>query len=79
MTWAERARVAIYDAHKTLAEHAPLAERTRMIDAAYPFGARANFPYKVWLRERKRYLKPYGHRGRATGLVLTKDEEARLL
>lgn len=78
MTWADRARAAIYGAHKALPESATLAERKRMIDAAYPFGLRANFPYKVWLRERKRYLKAYGYRGRPA-LVLSADEEARLL
>lgn len=78
MTWADRARTAIYGAHKALPEGSTLAERKRAIDAAYPFGRRANFPYKVWLRERKRYLKAYGYQSRAA-LVLSEDEEARLL
>lgn len=29
------------------------AEVAKAIDAAYPFGARVGYPYKVWLSERK--------------------------
>lgn len=31
----------------------------KLIDAAYPFGNRANHPYKIWLQERKRLLFLY--------------------
>jgi hypothetical protein len=41
--------------------NATLAERTRAVDAAYPFGERSHSPYRTWLRARRYYLMRYGH------------------
>ncbi len=61
--WAKRARAAIYAA---LAGHhaATTQEKRRILRAAYPFGTRANWPYKVWCREVRRALKPSATRRR---------------
>jgi hypothetical protein len=32
----------------------------RRVDAAYPFGSRKNYPYQVWLDERRQLLKFHG-------------------
>jgi hypothetical protein len=31
------------------------------VDAAYPFGERAHYPYKVWCKVRRNYLMRYGY------------------
>lgn len=33
-----------------------LEERLAAIDAAYPFGERAHYPYKMWLLERRAWI-----------------------
>jgi hypothetical protein len=38
---------------------ATFAERKKIIDAAYPFGERAMWPYKAWLKARKKYLAQF--------------------
>ena len=35
-------------------------EIVNMIDAAYPFEQRSNYPYTAWLSERRRILKELG-------------------
>lgn len=60
--WSARARDAIANAHKTVPEGASLKERMKIIDAAYPFWGRENWPYKAWLKARSKYLRPYGYR-----------------
>lgn len=59
--WAQLARDAIYGVHRQLDPVTNLADRTAAIDAAYPFEVRAHYPYKVWCRERRKYLKPFGY------------------
>lgn len=59
--WADRARAAINRAHIQMPADIALADRIAAVDAAYPFGERANFPYKAWLEERRRYLVRYGY------------------
>lgn len=63
-TWSDRALAAIFRAHATVPADAALDERVKIIDAAYPFGDRSNFPYKAWLKARMKYLRPYGYRPR---------------
>lgn len=57
--WADEARAAIRDAHKALPADCSFEARSAAIDAAFPFGRRAHYPYKVWCRERRRYLNRY--------------------
>jgi len=60
--WAQLAQEAIEQAHKAMPAGVSLAERTKRIDAAYPFGQRQHFPYKAWLGVRKSYLARHGKR-----------------
>lgn len=60
--WSILAKQTIQQVHAALPVDASLAERRRAVDAAYPFGERACAPYKTWLRARRAYLTPYGHR-----------------
>ncbi len=59
--WAHLARDAIYSTHRRLPPTTSLEDRMAAIDAAYPFEVRAHYPYTVWCRERRKYLKPYGY------------------
>lgn len=60
-TWFMSARRTIESVHAGIPSDATLEERTKLIDDAYPFGERANFPYKAWLRARRGYLVRYGY------------------
>ena len=52
--WRLAAREAIEKAIASLlADDLPGIKK--MVDAAYPFGLRANHPYKMWLSERRKY------------------------
>lgn len=59
--WSADARDTIRRAHLTVPADATLTERKAIIDAAYPFGERAMWPYKAWLKARKDYLRQYGY------------------
>jgi hypothetical protein len=59
MSWRERARKAIEQAHAALPEGVSFKDRKRAIDAVYPFGERQYHPYKQWLKERRAYLLKY--------------------
>jgi hypothetical protein len=63
-SWDDSANAAIARVHAQLAAEVPLEERTRAIDAAYPFGPRTHFPYKAWLKARRSYLVKFGYRPR---------------
>nr|WP_146170626.1 hypothetical protein [Cereibacter changlensis] len=63
-TWAEQARAAIEAVHLTLDRGCSIEERTAAIDAAFPFGRRAHYPYEVWCRERRSYLDRFAPAGR---------------
>lgn len=57
----EIVRAAIDAVDKSLPNTASLKERIAAIDAAYPFGKRRrNNKYRVWLRERRYYLRRFG-------------------
>jgi hypothetical protein len=62
--WSLLAKQTIQQVHAALPAGATLAERTRAVDAAYPFGERSHSPYKTWLRARRNYLEVYGYRGK---------------
>lgn len=66
MTWADQAYSIICRVHDTLPPSCSLKERMKAIDAAYPFWERRYFPYKAWLKERRRYLARYGYLKRGT-------------
>lgn len=68
-TWATKAWQVIDGVHRSLPETASLAERKVAIDAAYPFGQRAHFPYKTWLRARREYLCRHGYQPKGKPLV----------
>lgn len=54
--WAHQARTTIEQLALTIPADTPFKERKAIIDAAYPFGERAYWPYKAWLKARKAYL-----------------------
>jgi hypothetical protein len=59
--WRERARRTIDQVRADAKRHQLTPEETkRAIDAAYPFGARAHYPYEAWLIERKIALVALG-------------------
>lgn len=58
--WAEHARSVIQRVSAELPAGIMLGDRVRAIDEAYPFGTRAHWPYKMWLKERRAYLTKYG-------------------
>lgn len=76
-SWAERARTRIAEVHRTLPEDAPLADRIKAVDAAYPFGERAYSPYKTWLRARREYLVRYGYQPK--GAPVTESPMERMM
>lgn len=59
--WPSLARAAIQAVHASLPPETCLKARMAAIDAAYPFGERRHYPYKIWCRERRRYLIPFGY------------------
>jgi hypothetical protein len=63
-SWVELARDTIARVHQGLPEDATLAERQAAVDAAYPFGERAYWPYRGWLKARKAYLRRFGYLSR---------------
>lgn len=71
-TWGEVAEQAIRRAHDALPAGCTLQARIKAIDAAYPFSERKYWPYKAWLKERRRYLARYGYLKR--GLTKTPIE-----
>lgn len=58
-SWAWSARSRIQEVHKTLPQNISFADRKKAIFDAYPFGSRDHHPYKMWLKEQKRYLAQY--------------------
>jgi len=74
--WAIAAKRAISEVDATLPPEVSLEERTKAIDAAYPFGPRSHLPYKMWLQARREYLGRFGYRKR--GLVLSPMERMML-
>lgn len=61
-SWYIAAVNVIHEATAALPQDMPLDERKKIVDAAYPFGERSMFPYKMWLKARRQYLARYGYR-----------------
>lgn len=59
--WMETAVSTIAAVTKDLPDDLPLAERMKVVDAAYPFGSREMWPYKAWLKARRQYLVRFGY------------------
>lgn len=73
--WAQEAAKAVLKAHQAVPEDASLGDRTKIIDAAYPFGERRYTPYKQWLRVRREYLTLFGYERKGTPKVGRVREE----
>ncbi len=63
-SWYDQARATIAAVHAGLPKTATLDERKAAIDSAYPFGDRAHWPYKAWLKARREYLAGWGYKPR---------------
>ncbi|MEQ9223795.1 MAG: hypothetical protein RJQ08_11690 [Salinisphaeraceae bacterium] len=59
MTWRQRAAPIIADTIARVGRDDPKALRKALRDA-YPFGERANYPYKAWLDEVRAQLDQGG-------------------
>lgn len=67
--WSDTARRVIQEVHRGLPETATLEERTKAVDAAYPFGLRQYWPYKAWLKARREYLHRYGYQSKGKPIL----------
>ena len=67
--WAEGAYRAIRAVIEAMPDGEAPADTLARVDAAYPFGERAMFPYKMWLRDRAVLMVALGLR---EGKPLTK-------
>lgn len=61
--WSEYARRTVAEVAATIPDTATLKERRAIISAAYPFGERAMWPYKTWLKATKAYLSAFEEGG----------------
>jgi hypothetical protein len=50
LTWREKSERVIRQTLASLPAGASLKDRRAALRAAYPFGERAQFPYKMWLK-----------------------------
>lgn len=64
MEWSVISRRTIERVAATLPDDMPLKDRKAAIDAAYPFGVRAHWPYRAWCKARRTYLVKFGYRPR---------------
>ena len=55
-TYLEQSWSVIDAVHASLPPDVTDAERRKAISDAYPFGERAHWPYKAWLKAQRRYL-----------------------
>lgn len=58
-TWGDISRQTIERVATTIPDTATLKERKAAIDAAYPFGPRAHWPYRAWCKARRAYLRTW--------------------
>ena len=68
-SWFEKSAAVIAGVHAALPDDAPLTDRTKAVDAAYPFGSREYYPYKAWLKARTAYLSRFGYQKRGKPIV----------
>ena len=57
--WIAYAREVVAKAAADIPVDAPIKDRRRIIAAAYPFGPRAHYPYKAWLKAVREHLDAY--------------------
>lgn len=57
--WSEVARAAVARVAASLPDDMPFKDRKTAINATYPFGPRAYWPYKAWCKARRAYLDRY--------------------
>lgn len=83
MTWRQEAAAIIADATRDLPADAPLKERKRAVDDAFPWSWHGtSWPRKAWQAARRDYLVPFGYQPKtkkakqraAAGLPLFKDQ-----
>ena len=74
MSWYDVAVDTIILATRDLPLDTPLAERKKVVDAAYPFGQRSMWPYRAWLRARRKYLARFGYRQNTPLLDLLEEQ-----
>lgn len=55
-TYLEKAWEVIDQVHATLPRNATELQRRNALRQAYPFGVRANWPYKAWCKAQRAYL-----------------------
>lgn len=55
-SWYESAKDHIRKLDATLPSEMTYEDRRKAVSAAYPFGPRAHWPYKMWLKAQKEYL-----------------------
>jgi hypothetical protein len=67
--WRLAARKAIQSAIASVEDSNDLVKIKKAIDSAYPFGGRENYPYQVWLDERRKTFYELG--------ILTKKPNKR--
>lgn len=56
--WRRVSQASIYGALDALPAGASEGDKRKAVSAAYPFGERRMYPYKVWLEEVRRALEP---------------------
>lgn len=59
MSWFDSARETIAEVHKTLPADISFADRKKAVSAAYPWGERRMFPYKMWCKAARLYLAQF--------------------
>lgn len=59
LSWYLASKNAIKIAHESIPDAATFAERKKAIQAAYPYGERRYWPYKMWLKAQREYLARY--------------------
>ena len=63
--WRNQARAVIAEVHNALPNDATLKDRIKAVDEAKPDYAGTSWPQKMWQKERRLYLIPYGYKSRA--------------
>ena len=56
VTWYERAKLRIDQAHEALSPEISFKHRKMAIRNAYPFSEKRGFAYKAWLKAQREYL-----------------------
>ncbi len=62
-SWQDHAEDVLQALDETLPDQMTKLDRIKAVQAAYPFGARSGWPYKAWLKARRRYLGMFNEDG----------------